>query len=74
MFDANLREEFITIIASDAADAMRQFRQQGLDRQGYSIVHRMGAHRFSVVTGDTPTALFGGQAMIAATFSRRVNA
>ncbi len=74
MFDSDTREEFVTIIATDAGEAMRQFREQGLDRLGYAIVSRVGAHRFSVVDAGTPTDLFGGRSMVAATFSRRVAA
>jgi hypothetical protein len=74
MFDSDRGEEFVTIIAASAGEAMRQFREQGLDRLGYAIVSRIGAHRFSVVEGEAPTDLFGGRTMVAATFSRRTGA
>lgn len=65
-------EDFITIIAPSTGEAMRQFKAQGLDAQGYSIAGRVGPHRFSVVNASGSADLFPGQEMIAATFSRRV--
>ncbi|HEY8594113.1 MAG TPA: hypothetical protein VIL84_02620 [Devosiaceae bacterium] len=68
------REEFVTIIAPTAAEAMRQFRDQGLAALGYAIAGRIGRHRFSLSGNGDQTELFDGEAMIAATFVRRVPA
>ena len=65
-------EDFVTIIAPSTGEAMRQFKAQGLDVQGYAIAGRVGPHRFSVVDGAGSSELFPGQEMIAATFARRV--
>ena len=67
-------EDFITIIAPTTGEAMDQFRAQGLDRLGYCITGRVGPHRFSLVDGAGRSELFAGEGMVAATFSRRVNA
>lgn len=68
------RDEYITIIAATAGEAMAQFRAQGLDRKGYAIVGRMGRHQFSLVMGSSATELLGGAGGMAATFVRRVPA
>ncbi|WP_423066067.1 hypothetical protein [Devosia sp. CN2-171] len=65
-------EEFVTIIAPSTGDAMRQFKAQGLDRQGFAIAGRIGQHRFSLVDGPHAADPFPGQSLVAATFSRRV--
>lgn len=67
-------EEFVTIIAPSTGDAMRQFKAQGLDRQGFAIAGRVGQHRFSLVSGTHADDPFPGQSLVAATFSRRVPA
>jgi hypothetical protein len=64
--------DFITIIGRDMADIFRQFRAGGLADADYSIVHRIGSHRFTVVDGERAAPLFGDEKMIAATFARRV--
>ena len=66
------REEYLTIIAPTASEAMAQFKARGLDVQGYAISGKIGRHQFSLVGGDGSTELFSGGGMIAATFSRRV--
>lgn len=68
------QNEFVTIIATSAGEAMRQFKAQGLDREGYSIATQIGRHRFSVVAEDAATELFAGDTMFAATFMRAVPA
>ena len=65
-------EEFVTIIAPSTGEAMRQFKAQGLDRQGFAIAGRIGQHRFSMVEGPHAIDLFPGQSLVAATFSRRL--
>ena len=65
-------EEYLTIIAPSAGEAMAQFKARGLDRQGYTIAGKIGRHRFSLVGEAGSTDLFSGDGMIAATFSRRV--
>jgi len=67
------REEYLTIIAATASEAMSQFKARGLDTQGYSIAGKIGRHQFSLVGGEGSTELFSGSGMIAATFSRRVS-
>ncbi len=66
------REEYLTIIAPTANEAMAQFKARGLDAQGYAIAGKIGRHRFTLVGGEDSHELFSGSGMIAATFSRRV--
>ncbi len=66
------REEYLTIIAPTASEAMAQFKARGLDTQGYAISGKIGRHQFSLVGGEGSTELFSGNGMIAATFSRKV--
>ena len=66
------REEYLTIIAPTAVQAMEQFKARGLDEQGYAIAGKIGRHQFSLVGGEGSTELFSGNGMIAATFSRKV--
>ena len=66
------REEYLTIIAPTASQAMAQFKARGLDEQGYAISGKIGRHQFSLVGGEGSTELFSGNGMIAATFSRKV--
>ncbi|MBU1333487.1 MAG: hypothetical protein ACK4G5_00820 [Devosia sp.] len=66
------REEYLTIIAPTAVQAMEQFKARGLDAQGYAIAGKIGRHQFSLVGGEGSTELFSGNGMIAATFSRKV--
>jgi hypothetical protein len=65
------RTDYITFIGGDVADITRQFQAQGLSEADYSIVHRIGSHRFTRVEGDVAEPLFEGRRMIAATFARR---
>lgn len=66
------REEYLTIIAPTASEAMAQFKARHLDEQGYAIAGKIGRHQFSLVGGEGSTELFAGNGMIAATFSRKV--
>ena len=66
------REEYLTIIAPTATQAMAQFKARDLGAQGYAISGKIGRHQFSLVGGDGSTELFAGNGMIAATFSRKV--
>ncbi|WP_332701030.1 hypothetical protein [Devosia sp.] len=66
------REEYLTIIAPTAVQAMEQFKARRLDEQGYAIAGKIGRHQFSLVGGEGSTELFSGNGMIAATFSRKV--
>jgi len=45
------REEYLTIIAATAGEAMAQFKARGLDAQGYAIAGKIGRHQFSLVGG-----------------------
>ncbi len=64
------RDEFITIIGASMAEINAEFRAQGLADQEFSIVHRIGRHRFTRVNGEGSEPMFEGQPMIAATFTR----
>ena len=66
------REEYLTIIAPTAGEAMAQFKARHLDEQGYAIAGKIGRHQFSLVGGEGSAELFSGDGMIAATFSRKV--
>lgn len=71
--ETSQREEYVTIIAPSAAEVMAQFRQRGLNRDGYAIAGKIGRHQFCLVDGGSTSELFSSDGMIAATFSRRVN-
>ena len=66
------RDEYLTIIAPTVAEAMQQFKARNLGDQGYTIMGRIGTHRFSVVGEEENSELFAGNGVIAATFCRRV--
>lgn len=66
------REEYITIVARDMNDVMGQFQARGLDALGYSIIGRVGRHRFALAEGGDSADMFEGEYMLAATFMRRV--
>ena len=65
------RDEFITIIGANMAEINAEFRAQGLADREFSIVHKIGRHRFTHVNGDSTKEMFEGEPMIAATFARR---
>jgi hypothetical protein len=60
----------ITIIAPTVEAAMRQFHERGLAAEGYSIYSPIERHEFSVVSQEGSDALFAGEKMFAATFTR----
>ncbi|MBS9478900.1 hypothetical protein [Ancylobacter radicis] len=64
-------EEFVTIVGGDAEEISRTFREQGLAEQDYSIVHRIGRHRFELAPGQDLHSLLDGRALVAATYTRR---
>ncbi|WP_152658863.1 hypothetical protein [Devosia chinhatensis] len=66
------RDEYVTIIAPTANEAMAQFKARGLDVQGYAIAGRIGRHQFTLVGGEDAQELFSGAGMIAATFARKI--
>lgn len=66
------RDEYLTIIAPTVREAMEQFKTRNLGAQGYTIMGRIGRHRFSVVGETDSSDLFSGNDVIAATFCRRV--
>lgn len=68
------RDEYITIFAPTAREAMAQFKARGLDDQGFTIAGRIGRHQFTLVGAEEEQELFSGAGMIAATFSRKVSA
>ncbi|CAM5767901.1 hypothetical protein LMIY3S_02318 [Labrys miyagiensis] len=63
-------DEFITIIGANMAEINAEFRAQGLADREFSIVHRIGRHRFTRVSSGAAEEMFEGQPMIAATFVR----
>lgn len=64
-------EEFITIIGRDAEEISRTYSKDGLAAQGFSILHRMGRHRFALPDGSPLSGLMGEAPMVAATYMRR---
>lgn len=67
----NEHDEFVTIIGADMAEITNEFRAQGLAEKQFSIVHKIGRHRFTRVDGERTETMFDGQALIAATFKRQ---
>ncbi len=68
-------DEYVTIIAPSLKAVMGQFRERGLGEQGFSIVGPAARHRFSYAGENAAREsehenLFGGVAMVAATFRR----
>jgi hypothetical protein len=63
-------DEFVTIIGANMAEIHAEFQAQGLSDREFSIVHRIGRHRFTRVDGNDVEHLFSGKPMIAATFTR----
>ena len=69
------QDEYVTIIAPSLGAVMGQFRERGLGAKGFSITGPAVRHQFAYA-GETITNearqedLFGGGAMIAATFRR----
>ena len=66
----NRDDEFITIVGTDMDEINREFSAQGLSQRDYSIVHRVGQHRFTWAGGDASEPMFGGKPCMAATFAR----
>lgn len=64
-------EEFVTIVGGDADEISRAFRSQGLAEQDFTVVHRIGRHRFALAPGQDPLSLFDGRQLVAATYTRR---
>lgn len=69
--DRTGEEEFVTIIGRDAEQISRAFQAEGLAQQQFSIVHRMGRHRFAVADGEDARTIFDGEGLMAATYVRR---
>ena len=64
-------DEFITIIGASMAEIIDEYNAQGLAQQHFSILHRVGPHRFTKCGPDGSHALFGGETLVAATFRRQ---
>jgi hypothetical protein len=64
-------EDFVTIIGSDVAQIIGAFQAQGLAEQEFSILHKIGRHRFTIVGEDGSSPMFEGRSLVAATFARR---
>jgi hypothetical protein len=62
--------DLITIIGSTMTEITAQFRVQGLAEKHFSIVRKIERHRFIRVDGENAEDMFGGEALIAATFQR----
>jgi len=68
-------DEYITIIAASLEAVMEQFRQRDLGSAGFSIVGPAARQQFAFASGkksmqSQPEHLFGGEAMVGATFRR----
>ena len=70
MRQSNDCDEFITIIGATMAEINAEYHAQGLADRDFSIVHRIGRHRFTRVGSGASEDMFGGESMIAATFTR----
>jgi hypothetical protein len=66
----NDRDEFITIIGANMAEINAEYRAQGLADREFSIVHKIGRHRFMRINEGATEEMFDGQPVIAATFTR----
>lgn len=69
--DPRDEDEFVTIIGRDAEEIGRTFREEGLAEQQFTIVHRIGRHRFAFADGGPMGGLFDGRRLVAATYARR---
>lgn len=67
----NRDDDFITIVGTDIAEITREFHAQGLSERQFSIVNRVGRHRFTMAGSDSSEAMFRGKPLMAATFARR---
>lgn len=66
-------DEYVTIIAPSFGAVMGQFRARGLARLGFAITGPVARHRFAFAgqeRGEGSAEMFGGVAMVAATFRR----
>ena len=64
-------EEFITLIGATMDEIHAAFREQGLAERHFSILHRVGRHRFQRCSGVGAETLFDGETLVAATFRRQ---
>ncbi|QIB35162.1 hypothetical protein [Ancylobacter pratisalsi] len=64
-------EEFVTIVGGDAEEIGRAFQAEGLADKDFTIVHRIGRHRFAMAPGRDVGSLLDGSALVAATYTRR---
>ncbi len=70
---SDIRDEYVTIIAPSFRAVMDQFRARGLARLGFAITGPVARHRFAYAgqdRGEGSAEMFGGVAMVAATFRR----
>ncbi|VAW23053.1 hypothetical protein MNBD_ALPHA12-1794 [hydrothermal vent metagenome] len=71
------QDEYVTIIAPSLAAVMGQFRARGLGAKGFAITGPAARHQFAFAGKDESMAgleMFGGVAMVAATFRRVIAA
>ncbi|MDF2998487.1 MAG: hypothetical protein K0R27_4124 [Xanthobacteraceae bacterium] len=69
--EARDEDEFVTIIGRDAEEISKTFRAEGLADQQFTIVHRIGRHRFAFADGGPNGGMFDGRPVLAATYARR---
>jgi len=66
-------DEYVTIIAPSLGAVMGQFRARGLGQRGFTITGPVARHQFAYAGEggvEGPCEMFGGVAMVAATFRR----
>jgi hypothetical protein len=63
-------DEFVTIVGRDAEEISKTFRSEGLADQQFTIVHRIGRHRFAFANGGLSGGMFDGRPLVAATYAR----
>ena len=64
-------DEYITIIAPSMREAMRQFKERGLDSLGYAIVGKVVRQQFSLVGLNETSDMFNGETMVSATWMKK---
>ncbi len=70
------QDEYVTIIAPSHGAVMDQFRERGLGAKGFAITGPAARHQFAFAgQGESAAVLemFGGVAMVAATFRRVIS-
>ena len=63
--------DYVTIVGTSLEEINREYLAQGLSDQNFTILHRIGRHRFTMAGGEGSEAMFEGKSLMAATFIRR---